>query len=98
MNLNFILALFWLVLAVGMFLYPLLNPNGARVTVGDTGVSFAWVAVLFCCYNLVRWWMFRLQKRDREMMSRPAGRARARLEERNPDFDFSDGHEKKDEK
>jgi hypothetical protein len=98
MNLNLILALFWGVLCVGLFAYPVLNPRGGRLTIGDSGVSFAWVAVLFCCYNLARWWMFRMQKRDREVMERPSGHRRPRVEERHPEFDFSDDAEKKDGK
>jgi hypothetical protein len=85
-NLNLILAVFWLVLSVGLFLYPRLHPQGARLTIGQTGISFAWVAVFFFGYNLLRWWLLRLQKRDRERMDHVSDRH----EERNPDFDFSD--------
>ena len=97
MNLNLILALFWAVLCIGLFAYPLVNPNGGRFTIANTGISFAWVAGLFCVYNLARWWLLRAQRRDREITEQPASRRRPRQEERNPEFDFSDEGEGRDE-
>jgi len=89
MTINLILAFFWLILSIGLFLYPFFN-QGARLNIGDTGISFAWLALFFFCYNLLRWWMFRIQKRDREVMEGISGRKRKQEEERNPDFDFND--------
>ena len=98
MNLNLILALFWAILCVGLFAYPLINPGGGRFTIGNTGIPFAWVAALFCLYNLARWWMLRARRRDREIMEQPLSRERSHPEVRNPEFDFSDEREEKDGK
>jgi hypothetical protein len=77
---NLGLAVFWLVVALGVFIS------------GGTGfpLAWAWVPAFFCCYNLLRWWLSRLQKRDRAVMKQIAQRMRRPTEERNPDFDFGD--------
>lgn len=95
---NLILTVFWAILCVGLFAYPALNPSGGRFTIGNTGISFAWVAALFCVYNLARWWMLRARRRDREITEQPLSRRPPHPEERNPEFDFSDEGEKKDGK
>ena len=88
MNVNLILALFWLILSIGVFLYPLLNPAGGRLNIGDTGFSFAWVAVFLFGFNMIRWWSIRLQRRVSEERRRETDRPREK--EYNPEFDFRD--------
>ena len=90
MTLNLILALFWLIVSIGLFLYPVLHPEGARLEILRTGIPFAWMTTFLCGYNLLRWWLIRVKKREREVMDRISDRTRPRGEERNPDFDFSD--------
>ncbi len=93
---NIILAGFWLVVALGLFLYPWLHPQGARLNIGNTGIPFAWVAVFFACYNMLRWWLTRVRRRDQEVMDQVSGRRRRPSKERNPDFDFSDDADRGD--
>jgi hypothetical protein len=96
---NFSLAVFWLVVAIALFSYPLLHPQGAPLDIAGTGIPLAWVAVFFFCYNVLRWWLSRVQRRDRELMRRIARRPHS-TEERNPDFDFGEDaeNEKRDKK
>jgi hypothetical protein len=84
---NLILALFWLIVAISLFLYPLLNPAGGQMELGNTGISFAWVAVFFFCFNILRWWSVRLGKKAREEIKKVPERRR---EEYNPEFNFED--------
>ncbi len=91
MNLNLILALFWGLLCVGMFVYPAINPRAGRLTLGETGLPFAWVAALVLLLQpgaLVD--VSHCATRDREEMGRRSGNVRPHPEERNPEFDFSD--------
>jgi hypothetical protein len=86
MPLNLILALFWLIVAIVLFCYPLLDPAGGRLELGSTGTPFAWVAVFFFGFNLVRWRAVRLQKRAREEAKQVPQRRQEK--EYNPEFDF----------
>jgi hypothetical protein len=81
---NLFLALFWLLLGLGL----LFIPGFERWQIGDTGVKFAWVPIGLAVYNLLRWLLWRSQQRGRRTLgvepSRPAPR------EYHPEFDFSD--------
>lgn len=97
MNLNLIMALFWLVLAVACILYSLVSPHGGWVQFFSNRIHVLWmagIAIFMFGFRLLRWWLIRVQARDREVMSRISGRARRRVEERNPDFDFSQDGDK----
>ncbi len=85
---NLILALVWLTVAISLFLYPLLNPVGGHMELGNTGISFAWVAVFFFCFNMLRWWSVRLGKKARQEMKKVPERRRKK--EYNSEFDFED--------
>jgi hypothetical protein len=91
MTLNLILAACWLALAIGSILYQLAHPEVRAFF--SNGISPTWIsgiALLMFGYNMLRWWLVRVQRRDRQAMDRSAGRMQHRVEERNPDFDFSD--------
>ncbi|HWY87792.1 MAG TPA: hypothetical protein VNX28_13765 [Gemmataceae bacterium] len=99
MILNFILALIWLMLALGSFLYMLLHPGGGRMVIFGKEFSAIWVALfalIMFGFRLLRCWLIRIQQREQENSRRNAGRTRRRQEEPNPDFDFSDHSEKRD--
>jgi hypothetical protein len=94
-NLNLILAMCWLVFALGLFLLSWLRPEAAFLRLGNTGFPLAWVAVLFFLYNIVRWWGARMAAQRQELLRR--SRSRHRDDEReprpatyDPNFDFSD--------
>jgi hypothetical protein len=99
MILNFILALIWLLLAIGSFLYMLLHPGGGQIVIFGKEFSAIWVALfalIMFGFRLLRCWLLRIQQREQENMRRNSSRARRRLEEPNPDFDFSDGSDRRD--
>jgi uncharacterized membrane protein len=87
---NLILGLFWVIIALALFIQPLINPQAGRLTLGNTGISFAWIALFFAGYNLIRWWSIRVNRRDREVMEQRLGRSRRLPEKRHPEFDFSE--------
>jgi hypothetical protein len=101
MALNLILALFWLMLAVTSLFYLVLHPGGGRIVLFGNDISAGWVAgvgLFMFGYNMLRWWLVRTHKRDREVMRQISDRARHRAEERNPDFDFSDEADDRNDK
>jgi hypothetical protein len=101
MALNLVLAMSWLMLAVASLLYLLVQPAGGRVVMFGNDISVGWVAgvaVFMFGYNMLRWWLVRTHKRDREVMKQISGRLRNRVEERNPDFDFSEKTDNRHEK
>ncbi|MCI0379076.1 MAG: hypothetical protein L0215_15820 [Gemmataceae bacterium] len=86
------MAIFWLVVGAGILLWPFLHPEGGRLEIGNTGVSFAAIAFALCVYNLVRWLLWRAHFRQRQIDAelRAADRRRHRGDEYHPEFDFSD--------
>jgi hypothetical protein len=103
MALNLVLALCWLVLALASVFYFLLQPAAGRVALFGNDIPVTWVAgisLFMFCYNMLRWWLVRVQKRQREAMKESSGQDALRKDapskaqhwpkERNPDFDFSD--------
>lgn len=75
------LALFWLLIGLGMILHP----GFANWKIADTGISFGWLAVVLAGYNLLRWRLRREQTRGRsERDDEPPG-----PREYNPEFDFT---------
>jgi hypothetical protein len=85
-----IMCLFWLIVAIGLFLLPVINPQAGRLTIANTGIPFAWLAAFFACYSFLRWLLNRLRNREKQKLNQPSGRPRPRPEEHIPDFDFTD--------
>ncbi|MCI0637639.1 MAG: hypothetical protein L0Y72_08290 [Gemmataceae bacterium] len=86
------MAIFWLIVGVGILLWPFLHPEGGRLEIGNTGVSFAWFAFALGVYNFIRWLLWRAHYRQRELEAalRAAERPRRQSDEYHPEFDFSD--------
>ncbi len=94
---NFFLAIFWLVLGIGLLVWEWLTPGQRFLKILDTGISLGWFALALAGYNLLRWWFGAVQQRDRKVAEEIVERRRRRaLEEPNPDFDFSESEEKND--
>jgi len=62
---NLVLATVWLGLAAAAFILPSVHPEGRSWTVPNTSISIGWVALVFCGYNMARWWTGRLKAQDR---------------------------------
>ncbi|MCS7046931.1 MAG: hypothetical protein NZO58_11290 [Gemmataceae bacterium] len=75
-------ALIWAVVAACMWMLP----QFSAVTVGNTGLSLAWLPVLFVCYNLFRAWRVRRRRRPTPV-AKPAPRPVPDVY--HPEFDFS---------
>jgi hypothetical protein len=88
MSVNLILAVFWLVLALGLFIYSAFNPDAARVDFLNSGISIAWVALFLSAYNVLRWWLVRGQRREEDRLRRAQKQSQPREKEANSDFDF----------
>lgn len=80
---NLFIALFWLVLGVGLIVIPGVDHWRIR----GTDLSIGWLAVGLAAYNLLRWYLLRRQSRPRYVSDDdqppPAPR------EYNPEFDFT---------
>lgn len=64
--LNLILAVFWLCLSVGIFVFQSLVPVDDRRSLllmvqlpGSPPFSAGWIALLLAVYNVFRWWLRR---------------------------------------
>jgi len=79
--LNLFIALFWLVLGLGLIFIP--GCDGWRIR--GTDLSFGWVAIGLAGYNLLRWWVSRPQQPRRKH-----GDDESPPSEYHPEFDFSD--------
>ena len=88
---NLFIALFWLILGLGLILIP----GFAAWRIRGTELSIGWLAIGLAAYNLVRWWLFyRQQSRRPEPSADEPPPTRPR--EYNPEFDFTkDSPEKK---
>src|SRR5437879_5289584 len=78
MNLNFIMAICWLIAAAGLFVWNAQNPERALV-IRRTDVSLGWLAAVVAAYNLARWWSTRLNAKARR--EETANRERRRHED-----------------
>jgi hypothetical protein len=59
MNLNLLLAIFWVVVAGVFFMLVPPAVGGADWSVLWTRPSPGWLAIVLGIYNLVRWWVWR---------------------------------------
>jgi hypothetical protein len=95
---NLIFAFMWLVVSLVLFALPWIHPRGMAVTIGDTGLSAGWFGLLLCLYNLVRWWVARVQAANQQALREdflrrhPPAPAQETPPYRAPDptFDFSE--------
>jgi hypothetical protein len=87
---NLLFALFWLVIAAGLFLWPIANPATQLPQL------YAWFALLLGGFNVARWFLLRRtarEQRQRQEELRQLRREKARsrrLPEPDPTFDFRD--------
>ena len=78
---NLFIALFWVVLGLGLIFIPGFDAWRIR----GTDWSIGWLAIALAGYNLLRWWLTqRQQPRRMHDDDQPPPR------EYNPEFDFSD--------
>jgi hypothetical protein len=99
MVLKLILAIFFLGFGAWLLIWPWLNPAAPNLTIGNTGISAAWLAILMGLFNLARWLNSRAARTLREgELDQLAQRRRRRdferrargYEEPDPNFDFRD--------
>lgn len=87
---NLFLALFWLVLGVGVFIVQALNPRaGLRIVNSD--YSIGWLCLFFFVFNMGRWLLTRRRRRQQVQEPTPWRDARpAPKQITDPQFDFSE--------
>ena len=86
---NLFMAMFWLTVAVGVFVLSGAE-SGVPQRFAGSGLVVGWLALAFCAYNLVRWQITRMRV-QRKRPARSLQRRRTGEDaEPNPDFDFSD--------
>jgi hypothetical protein len=95
MNLNFGMAIVWLLIGGGMVVHHWLNPEGSLVLRG-TGISGGWFVLLLAVYSGVRGWSIRSAEARRraqeEVQAQQRHAAHRVLPETpvpDPNFDFS---------
>jgi hypothetical protein len=90
---NLFLALLWLTLALATFLMSWAGSESPFLRVGGAGPHIGWFALMFCAYNLVRWFSLRMLAQRRRLQDEQR-RYRPRREPApqapDPAFDFSD--------
>ena len=79
---NLFIALFWLVLGLGLIFIPGFDVWRIR----GTDLSIGWLAVGLAAYNFLRWWLTVRQQRPRRIFHDDEP---TEPREYNPDFDFS---------
>lgn len=97
MNVNLMMAVFWVILGVPMVIYHWLHPGAAFDNILGTGISAGWLCIVLGLYNVARWWSARsyaayrqhleetaLRRHRREDATPPGGR------ELDPNFMFND--------
>jgi hypothetical protein len=86
---NLFMAMFWLTVAVGVFVLSG-SESGLPQRFSGSGLVVGWLALAFCAYNLVRWLITRMMV-QRKRPARPPRRLRTGEDAGpNPAFDFSD--------
>ncbi len=97
MNYSLVMAIFWFLFGVGWFAAEWITGRKLPVLhLGGAEVSLAWVALLLCLYNVVRW-RLRPRRRSQDSLQETleARRLMHRDEERppgppDPNFNFTD--------
>ena len=85
---NLFIALFWLVLGLGLIFIPGFQVWTIRGTdfIKPGGISIGWLAVALAAYNLLRWWLTSRQQRPHWTPEQDPSSA---PREYNPEFDFN---------
>jgi hypothetical protein len=93
---HLIFAFFWLLVGVGLLLWP----NSPFVfKFGDVQFSGGWIAIIFALYNVARWWNIRSYRQARQAAAEAEAERerRHREEERrgqpeqlDPNFKFTE--------
>jgi hypothetical protein len=98
MNINLFLAVFWLLLGLGLVIYHAIYPHEQFLRMRFLDISPGWLIMILAMWNIVRWWSTRKIERDRrydeEMTYQRQRRRQGERSERgeeapNPEFDFS---------
>ncbi|HXG13369.1 MAG TPA: hypothetical protein VNK04_26665 [Gemmataceae bacterium] len=94
-NLNLYLAVFWLVLGVGLVLFHQMNPDDPTLRLRGTDWSPGWLGIVLAVYNLARWYSLRASLRQQALFQEELRRAREREHHRppaepDPNFNFTD--------
>ena|SRR6516225_8409895 len=100
MNLNLFMAIFWLILGLGLVIYHALNPQQGNFRIIGTDLSAGWLIVVLAIWNVLRWWSARAADKDRQFEEDAAFQRQRKhydqLSQRepekeivNPEFDFS---------
>ncbi len=93
-----LVAVFWLLVGGSLIFWQWIQPGKTFLTLGNTGISAGWLAILLALYNFIRWWSGRsylAQRRaweeaEARRFSHRHHRERQAAQEPNPLFDFSD--------
>jgi len=85
-QINLFMALVWLILGVGMLVRPDLIP----LQLQPFYLQMAVFAAVMCFYNVMRWWLMRLQRRYLEQEDETWLRRRRRPKPIDPTFDLSE--------
>jgi hypothetical protein len=96
-NLNLYLAVFWLVLGVGLVAWHWLDPETQTLRIRGTDWSPGWLGIVLAVYNLVRWRSIRLayqqqamhEEQWRRLQERERQKRREQIEP-DPTFNFTD--------
>src|SRR5919108_2469712 len=56
---NLLMALCWFAVGCLLLTWHALHPERRILTIGNTGISIGWFALLLAAYNLARWWSIR---------------------------------------
>jgi len=91
------MAVAWFLIGAFIFLWAWTHPDRPGLTIWDTGISIGWVPLFLGVYNLVWWWIGRLNLRQRQAIEEAEARRMNEFHQRNrrpdepdPNFDFSD--------
>src|SRR5947209_8392606 len=65
MNINLFMAIFWLVLGLGLAIYHTVYPHEQFLRMKFIDISPGWLIMILAVWNIIRWWSSRAAERDR---------------------------------
>jgi hypothetical protein len=97
MNINLFMAMFWLLLGLGLVIYHWMFPHEQFLRMRFIDISPGWLIMILAVWNLLRWWSAKAAERDRryeedaiyQRQKRRQGEPRREEEAPNPDLDFT---------